>query len=75
MIFKYYCVDWAIFILLLTHLWLLGSRHRTAFIFGMLASALGIIFSLQTESVANATSSILFLFLHIRAYIKWKEPT
>ena len=69
---KYNGIDWALFALIMIHLWLLGNRKRSAFIFGMLACCVGCTFGIMIESIASTAMNAIFFFMHLRAYIKWK---
>lgn len=72
-LFKFYGVDWALFILIVTHLWMLGNKWRAAFFFGIVASIFGFVLGLMIGSVANTTMNIVFAAMHIRAYYKWSS--
>lgn len=71
MIFQYYGLDWLIFALLLLHVWLLGERNRFAFVFGVIASILNVLFGWMIGSLAIVLMSVIFTVLHFVAYIKW----
>ena len=73
MIWKYYGIDWLIFLAVVIHLWLLGERKRAAFLFGMTSAMLGLIFSIQIDSIANGIAMVVYFCMHVRAYCKWRE--
>ena len=70
---RYYGVDWAVFVLIVTHLWLLGNKKRYAFLFGMAASSFGMCLGYMIESVACVIMNATFIFMHARAYVRWRE--
>ena len=69
--FKYYGVDWAIFAILVLHLWLLGNKLRVAFLFGVLGSSCGIFLGYLCDSVAVMIMNSVFICMHARAWLKW----
>jgi hypothetical protein len=71
MLFKYYGVDWAIFAILVLHLWLLGNKVRAAFLLGMLGSSCGIVLGYMCDSVAVMIMNAAFICMHFRAWLKW----
>ena len=72
-IFKYYGIDWLLFILVLIHLWLLGNKNILAFAFGILGCVCGIVFGIMIESIAYVVMNFTFGLLHLRAFIKWSS--
>ena len=72
-IFKYYGIDWLLFILVLIHLWLLGNKNKLAFAFGILGCVCGIVFGIMIESIASVVMNFTFGLLHLRAFIKWSS--
>jgi hypothetical protein len=71
LIFKYYGIDWAIFLILIFHLWFIGEKRRFAFLFGAAASILGIFFAFLVDSVAMILMNSVFCVMHLIAYAKW----
>jgi hypothetical protein len=71
MIFKYYGLDWAIFVLVVCHLWFLGEKRRFAFLFGALAAVFGVVFGCLIDSIATVIMNIVFFGMHLMAYFKW----
>lgn len=71
MIFKYYGVDWIVFILVVCHLWLLGEKRKLAFVFGAMAAIFGLLFGFLISSVATVIMNVVFFGMHIRGYFKW----
>ena len=72
-IFKYYGIDWLLFILVLIHLWLLGNKNKLAFVFGILGCACGVAFGIMIESIASVAMNFSFGLLHLRALVKWSS--
>ena len=72
-IFKYYGIDWLLFILVLIHLWLLGNKNKLAFAFGILGCACGVAFGIMIESIASVAMNFTFGLLHLRALVKWSS--
>lgn len=70
---KYYGVDWIIFALLSTHIYLLGKKKRSAFIFGILTALFSIVLGFMTKSLALLIMNVTFVLLHIKAYKMWEE--
>lgn len=70
---NYYGVDWLLFLLIVTHLWLLGNQRRSAFLVGIAATICGVVFGYLIGSFATILMNIVFTFMHIRAYMKWKS--
>lgn len=73
LLFRYYGVDWLIFIIVVTHLWLLGHRKRVAFLVGASGCVFGFTFGVLTESIACSCMNVVFCCLHLRAYWKWLD--
>ena len=71
MIFKYYGIDWLLFLLVALHIWLLGEQKRSSFLVAMLATICGTIFGMMTGSVATIVMNVTFFFLYLRAYLMW----
>ena len=72
-VFKYYGMDWLLFILVLIHLWLLGNKNKLAFVFGILGCACGVAFGIMIESIASVVMNFTFGLLHLRALTKWSS--
>lgn len=70
---KYYGVDWLNFLLVLVHIELLVHKKRSAFVWGFLASVVGVIFAFMIQSWGNGVMCATFMFFHVRAWIKWRE--
>lgn len=70
---RYYGVDWLIFLTLVIHLWAIGNHWRIAFLFGVGASMFGFVFGLMTSSIAMILMNIVFAGMHLRAYMKWSN--
>jgi len=71
-LFRYYAVDWLLFVLVTLHLWMLGNHYKAAFLVGMAAAVTGFIFGLLTGSVATLVMNVVFFGLHLRAYVRWR---
>lgn len=71
---KFYGADWLLFAFVLIHLWLLGHKKRTAFLYGVAACCCGFSFGCMTGSVATLLMNAVFAVMHIRAYILWGKP-
>ena len=71
LMFKYYGVDWLIFLCFLTHMYLIGNKHRSAFLVGMLGCTVGTGFGMMIDSAASITMNSVFFFMHLRAYLRW----
>jgi hypothetical protein len=74
MLWKYYGVDWAVFVLIVLHLWLLGNRNRFAFILGALGTCFGFAFGILIGSLASVLMNVVFFTMHVRAFFKWAKP-
>lgn len=72
-LFRFYGVDWVIFILLSVHIWMLGNRMKSAFLMGIAASVFGCIFGLIIESAATLIMNFSFCLMHINSYVKWHQ--
>lgn len=70
---KYYGVDWALFALIVVHLWMLGNKWKWAFIFGFWACCFGLIFGILVGSIASMIMNVVFALMHLRAYWKWSR--
>lgn len=71
---KFWFVDWAIFVFLIGHIWLVGNRNRWGFILGIGAALASIAFGYMIGSVALVVMNITFLFLYARAFCRWTLP-
>ena len=69
--FQYYGIDWIVTLTGFTAIFLLGNKKREGFIFGMIASFFGFIFSFQVGSLANGISSSVLFVLYCRGYMRW----
>ena len=72
-VFKYYGVDWLLFVLIIIHLWMLGNKRRSAWLVGISICSCSIVFGYLTESLAVILMNVIFVTFHIRNYIKWKH--
>lgn len=68
---QYYGTDWIVMVTGLAGTYLLGNKRRTGFLLGMASAAFGILFSMQIGSVANGITSVTFLLLFLRGYLRW----
>lgn len=66
-----YGLDWLMFVLLLWHLWLLGNKHRSAFLVGIFATLVGVAVGWLLDSYAIMVMNVVFCGMHLRAYFKW----
>jgi hypothetical protein len=71
---RYWGVDWALAVFALASIFFLGDKRRLGFAVGMASCVLGIIFSWQIGSIANAITSTVLLAMYLRGWIKWR-PT
>jgi hypothetical protein len=71
--FKYYGIDWLMFAGILTHLWMLGNKLRSAWLIGVLISLCGILFGYLSGSLATVIMNCVFITIHIRNYMKWSH--
>lgn len=69
--FKYYCIDWILFVLVITQIWLLGNRNRFAFLIGMLGCCFGFSLGIMINSAASMTMNSVFFVMYLRAYCQW----
>lgn len=72
-IWKFYGIDWLLFVFVLIHLWLLGNRKRAAFLYGVGACCCGFTFGIIIGSLATLLMNSVFAAMHLRAYILWRE--
>ena len=70
---KFYGVDWLLFALVVVHLWMLGHKMRTGFLVGILAASTGFVLGLIIESAGTLTMNVVFAFMHLRAYLRWRQ--
>lgn len=70
---KFYGVDWLLFVLVVVHLWMLGHRMRAGFLVGIAAASTGFILGLIIMSAGTLTMNVVFVIMHFRAYLKWKQ--
>lgn len=71
--FNYYGLDWAIFGLLIIHMWMLGNKWRSAWVVGIFVYILGLPMACMMGSVASFIMNCLFIVLGVRAYITWSK--
>lgn len=69
--FNYYGVDIVSYTFVLIHLWLLGNKVRSAWIFGIMATVCFTFFGVLCGSPATVIMNIVFTIFHIVNYIKW----
>jgi len=70
---KFYGVDWLLFALVVFHLWMLGQKMRTGFLVGISAASTGFVLGLIIMSAGTLTMNVVFAFMHLRAYLRWKQ--
>jgi len=68
---RYYGVDWAVSLCVFVSLFLLGEKRSSGFLFGMISSLLGVLFSIQISSIANGLTSMIVFGLYLRGYAQW----
>jgi nicotinamide riboside transporter PnuC len=73
-IFKYYGVDWIIFLVVVTQLWLVGNKNRLGFLFGVTGNSFGVILGFMVESLACMMMNCVFIIMHLRGYYIWSHP-
>ncbi len=73
MLFKFYGVDWLVFIFVLLQVYLLGNYRKSGFIAGIIATIFSLVFSCMTGSIANFTLGLCLLCLHFRGYLQWNQ--
>lgn len=71
--FNYYCLDWAVFVLVLVHIWLLGNKNKNGFLVGILSCVFSMCFSFLAGSFPNLLLGACLLLMHIRAYVRWTK--
>lgn len=72
-IFKYYGFDWVGMVATFASLYLLGEKKWYGFIFGAIASAAWAIFSYMAGSWASLIANVVFFFLNLVNFWKWKR--
>ncbi len=70
---NFYGVDWLLFVLVVIHLWMLGHKMRTGFLVGMAAASTGFALGLIIMSAATIMMNVVFLFMHLTAYLRWGQ--
>lgn len=70
---KFYGVDWLLFVLVVIHLWMLGHKMRAGFLMGMAAASTGFVLGLIIDSAGTITMNVVFVFMHLRAYLRWGQ--
>jgi nicotinamide riboside transporter PnuC len=73
-IFKYYSVDWSIFVVVVIQLWLVGNKNRIGFLFGVTGNSLGVVLGFMVESLACIIMNCVFVTMHVRGYWMWSRP-
>jgi hypothetical protein len=71
---QYWGVDWALAAAALASIFFLGDKRRAGFLIGVFSCVLGLIFSWQINSIANAITSSVLLLLYMRGWLKWRVP-
>lgn len=71
--FKYYGIDWIIAILLITNIWMVGSKIRSGWLVGAVACCFTTAFAIMIESYPQVVMNIVFIFLNIRGYFEWRK--
>ncbi len=69
---KFYGIDWLVLVLVLIQMWLLGSRRKSGFLVGILATCFGMVFSYMSGSAGNAALGLCLFYLHARGYFQWR---
>ena len=69
--FKYYCVDWIIFVMVIFHMYLVGQKNKWGWICGLAASGFTMAFGLMAESLAMILMNVGFAVMHTRNFILW----
>lgn len=73
MLTKFYGLDFLISFLYILHAWLIGQRHRSGWVIGIVASVLNIWFSIWIGSIASIIVSISYVLIHAKSYINWSK--
>ncbi|MCA9277909.1 MAG: nicotinamide mononucleotide transporter [Phycisphaeraceae bacterium] len=53
----------------------LGSKRRSGFIFGILASVAWLVFNFTVGSFAGVVANGVFVWLNLRGWLRWESPT
>ncbi len=69
----YYGVDWLAMTMTFSSLYLLGQKSRIGFVFGILANISWFTFGIMAHSIANSIANVIFVFLNIRGYRRWRK--
>lgn len=71
----YYGVDWLGIGLTMASLHLLGSKRRSGFVLGVMASAVWGVFSVMAGSTPTLAANCIFLGMNARGFLKWtRDP-
>lgn len=68
---KYYGADWAQFLFVFIHMWMLGNKSRSAFVMGFAACMFGLCLGCMIDSLACMVMNVVFAAMHIRNFFKW----
>lgn len=70
---QYYGIDYIAMFLTFAAIYLVGSKKRYGFLFGLVGNALWVIYAVLAESIPIFVVNIVLWILYLRGYIKWKE--
>lgn len=68
---QYYGFDWLATLCNLAGMYLLGSRSKYGFVFGMLGSSSWLVVGFLINSFPLICGSAIFVVLHLRGLVKW----
>lgn len=73
---RYYGLDWIALTTGVYGLYLIGSQKRVGFLLAVFCNFCFLLLSIWVSSIGMAFSSVLFMILHLRAWLKSKwRPT
>lgn len=72
-IFKFYGLDWLIFLIVVFHIYLIGEGKSVGWILGTIASILSVFLAILCGSFAMVLMNIFYVFMRTWNYFKWKD--
>jgi len=70
---QYYGLDWIAMVTSVISIYLIGSKHKYGFFFGIASAIAWTYTNFIAHIWAGIILNIILIVLYIRGYIKWKE--
>ena len=74
-LWKYYGFDWLAMILTVAAIYQIGNKKRSGFVLMIAGNVSWICLAIMANTVAMIIANSIFIFLNIRAFVKWTKTS